>query len=286
MAQTSAPRAVAIILGPLGVSRSQLEHYASWYRQRSCVSITSGSPPLRFLCNASLQPTAASVWEETLQVLRETPPEVPLVIHMFSNGGCFVWEAMDRLLDSPPSSSLTTTTTTDEKKDPWPGLSTPDRELLRTRLKSGYLMFDSCPCYIRTVWDTATPWSDSFPFPGWTSFGRTTYTAVAALSLTTWLTCTLAWSRPKLFWEQMTRSTSCLHHVYVYTTADVASDATAVDRLVEKRREANLGTTVQHRYQDSNHCRIDKDHPEEYQHMIDQALEAAIARAVEASKNS
>eukprot|EP00977_Amphora_coffeiformis_P023566 scaffold13609_cov151-Amphora_coffeaeformis.AAC.5 len=108
---------------------------------------------------------------------------------------------------------------------------------------------------------------------------RTLYTALAAVSLTAWLTATLSWSRPQQFWNQMTQSQTCLHHIYVYTTADIASDAAAVDRLVEQRRESNIGTTMQYRYEDSNHVRIDQDHPEEYQRMIDDALAAAVERA-------
>jgi hypothetical protein len=71
----------------------------------------------------------------------------------------------------------------------------------------------------------------------------------------------------------------------VYTTTDLASDAAAVDRLVENRREQNIGTTLQYRYNDSNHCRIDLDHPEEYQQMIDQALDAACQRTAAVSEN-
>ena len=264
MPASSPPRAIAIVLGHLGARQSTLEDYASWYRQRSCVAVTGAAPPLRFLRNASLQPTAARLWQETLNVLRDTPPEVPVVVHMFSNGGSFLWDAMDRALTED-------------------SLAPADRALLQSRLKSGCLIFDSCPCYIRTLWDTSTPWNTSFPYPGWSAWTRALYTGLAATALTTWLTATLSWNRPAQFWQQVTESTTCLHHVYVYTTTDLASDAAAVDRLVAHRRQHNLGTTVQYRYQDSNHCRIDKDHPQDYQRMIDDALEAACQRAVAAA---
>ena len=267
------PRAIAIVLGPLGASESMLERYASWYRQRSCVAVTGASPPWRFARNASLQPTATEVWQETLQVLRDTPSDVPVVVHMFSNGGAFLWEQMDRLLDTGGEDNDADTTTV---------LSVDDKKLLQTRLSSGYLTFDSCPCYIRTLWDTSTPWSVSFPHRGWSPMRQGLYTTLAATSMTAWLVITLSWSRPQRFWNQMTQSTACPHHVYVYTTADLASDAAAVDRLVADRQATasdNGMTTTVYRYDDSNHCRIDHDHPEDYQRMIDVALEAALARA-------
>lgn len=272
------PRAIAIILGPLGASESMLKRYASWYRQRSCVAVTGVSPPWHFVRNASLQPTAMEVWQETLQVLRDTPSDVPVVVHMFSNGGAFVWEQMDRLLATRDAGEYDASTTA--------VLSVDDKTLLKTRLSFGYLMFDSCPCYIRTLWDTSTPWSASFPHRGWSPMRRFLYTTVAATSLTAWLVFSLSWSRPQHFWNQMTQSSPCPHHVYVYTTEDLASDAAAVDRLVADRqaKASDRGTsTTVYRYDDSNHCRIDHDHPEEYQRMIDEALEAALARAAAAS---
>ena len=279
MPSSSPPRAIAIILGPLGSSHSMLQRYASWYHQRSCVTVTGASPPLRFMCNASLQPTAASLWQETLQVLRQTPSSVPVVVHMFSNGGSFVWHAMDKLLQEPDDNESGTKKETEI-------LSPEDRKLLQSRLATGYFMFDSCPCYIRMLWDTSTPWRESFPYPGWSPWAQTVYTGLAATALTTWLTCTLSWSRPQQFWQHMTQSTTCLNHIYVYTTTDLLSDAAAVDRLVATRQLANVGTTVQYRYNDSNHCQLDKDHPEEYQKMIDDALHAACARAAVAENTS
>jgi hypothetical protein len=192
---------------------------------------------------------------------------------MFSNGGSFVWDAMDRLLVEKGNSQNGGTTAATAAI-----LSDDDKKLLRTRLTSGCLIFDSCPCYIRTLWDTSSPWSTSFPYPGWSPWTRAIYTGCAATSLTAWLTLTLAWNRPQEFWKQVTESQTCLHHVYVYTTTDLASDAAAVDRLVENRRAQNIGTTLQYRYNDSQHCRLDIDHPEDYQQMIDQVLDTACQR--------
>lgn len=295
---TTPPRAIAVILGHLGASESTLQRYASWYHARSCQTIAATSPPFRFVGNLSLESTAVELWKKTVLKLRETPPHVPLVVHMFSNGGAFLWEQMTLLLmetptPPPPESS--------NEGDPKASttLSEDDVKLLKSRLASGYLIFDSCPCYIRTVWDTTTPWNQSFPFQGWGSSSRFLYTGLAAASLSTWLTVTASWSRPRQFWSRITTMSTILapHHIYVYTTEDAASDATAVDQIIEqRRREAAAAvavttteptdpshhhamTTTVYRYTDSGHCRIDRDHPEEYQQMIDHALEAAMVRA-------
>lgn len=282
---SSSPKAVAIVLGPLGASAALLQNtFAAWYRRRDCSVVTGASPPLRFMRNASLQPTATTIWQETLQVLRETPPTVPLVVHMFSNGGAFVWHAMLQDLEAEVASPEQLSS---NRTDAHSSLTTDDRRLLQARLQTGYILFDSCPCYIRTLWD-GSHWKDSFPFSGWSSWGRSAYTLGAATALTTWLTLTLAWSKPSQLWQEISQKSSvrASHHVYVYTTADRLSDASAVDRLVAERRTsttmeataAATTTTTVHRYEDSGHCRMHVDHPTDYQRMIDEALEAAVAR--------
>ena len=75
----------------------------------------------------------------------------------------------------------------------------------------------------------------------------------------------------------MVHSQACSRQIYVYTTSDMAFDATAVDQLIDTRRAMGLNITV-HRFNDSNHCRLDKDHPEECGKAIDDALAAAIQR--------
>ena len=53
------------------------------------------------------------------------------------------------------------------------------------------------------------------------------------------------------------------------------SDAAAVERLVEHRK--SVANVVTRRFDDSNHCRMHVDHPQEYGAIIDEALEQVAA---------
>jgi hypothetical protein len=254
------PRAVSIVLGHLGVSAHTLARYGKLYTDRNCRVVTACSPPSIFVRNASLRPKAREILNQATVALKDTPETVPLVIHSFSNGGAFLLEEMEDILENEP---------TDETK------------LISSRLKNGYQLFDSCPCYIRPLWDTHHI-SESFPHPKWSSVSRWLYAAGASATLTLWCSATLSWHRPQRFWSRMQESRVCHHQIFIYTTTDMLSDAAAVDRLIATRQEMGIDCKV-YRYSDSDHCRLDKDHPEEYGQAIDEALEAAILRCTVAA---
>ena len=232
------PRALVVILGHLGVSRQGLERYASYYPD--CSVVAAASPPLRFVTHRSLRPTALEIAEQCETVLQQH--SVPVLVHAFSNGGAFLLYELDQVWNKPA----------------W-----------------ACQIFDSCPCYIRMLWDTEH-WSESFPHTNWSSIGRTIYTWGASLTLTLWSLPVPCHARS--FWNHFRGNISCSHQVYVYTTADMLSDAAAVDRLVTQQRDKGTTVTVL-RYDDSDHCRLDRDHPEAYQSMIDEAVQGAIDRA-------
>jgi hypothetical protein len=281
------PRAVAIILGHLGATRETLEGYSALYHpaqppndQPPCSIVAAASPVPRFVLNQSLRPTARQVLEQTHVALQDTPNSVPVVVHVFSNGGAFLLEQMEQILQSAQDA---------EEERPQEQLCQNqdecDLKLIASRMKFGYQFFDSCPCYIRMAWDWEHA-TDSFPHPAWPSMGRFAYTAAASCSLTAWCTMTLSWHRPRSFWNQMLHSRICRHQIYMYSTRDLASDAAAVDRLIQQRRET-LGESVfdctVYRFQDSGHCRLLQDHPMEYKKAVQDALQAATERSNDTS---
>ena len=234
-----------------------MEQYAKWYTDRHCSVVTGASPPELFVLNRSLRRTASRIWCETAKALRETPEKVPIVIHVFSNGGAFLMDEMELMLKEDASKE--------------------DFELISQRLKTGFQFHDCAPCYIRTVWDWSN-FSQSFPHPNWSSWGRCSYTFLASTCLTLWSTATLSWNRPSDFWGRMQNSRLCLHNIYAYTTTDLATDAFQLEQLIEYRRTKVGAVCKSYRFEDSNHCRLHRDHPNEYSRAIDEALDAAISR--------
>jgi hypothetical protein len=263
-----APDAIAIVLGPLGSHPNDriLERYARMYYDRNCSVIITASPPLHFMMNWSLQSTAKDVLQQTMTALKDTPSHVPVIMHSFSNGGSFLLDEIEQQLnvDEHPHSLSNSTAGSQEKQ----------YSIVASRLKYGYQFFDSCPCYIRTIWDT-TYFTSSFPSSRLPTFVRYVYTAAASFGLTLWCACTMSLSKPQQFWDRMLRSTCCSNQIFMYTTADVLTDAAAVDRFITTRQKQGVKCSI-YRYDDSDHCRLLDDHPTEYNQAIDDALKSIL----------
>lgn len=282
--QPQSPRAIAIILGPLGASATMLQRIADDLYPH-CSVIAAASPPLKFMRNSSMAPEAREVWEACLDMMMQQPPveyeSVPLILHSFSNGGCFLLDAMEQDFDVlHGNDDASVTTTTRGTASPNPMQQRNNISLLHRKLADGVWIYDSCPCYIRMAWDWEH-FAQSFPHPQWTAPGRFLYTLAASWSLTAWCLGTLSPSRPRLFWQRMLASRPGRHEVYIYSSCDMLSDAAAVDRLIayKRRQHTNNEDSIQQfRFENSNHCRIHLDHPVEYTRIVNQAIVSATER--------
>lgn len=266
---TSNPKAIAIVLGHLGASPTQLAKYGGWYVDRGCSVVAAASPVFRFVTNQSLRPTALEIWKETDKLLQEEKASnnvVPIVIHSFSNGGCFLLEEMEQILDDKEQEQLL-----------------PNLSQISQGLAEGCQIYDSCPCFIRTWWwndnkdskKRASTWNDAFPSLSWTT--RLWYTGAATSALSIW--SLLVPSKPDRFWKRMEDSRVCSYQVYSLAKPDLLTDVAAVDQLVLNRQEQWPELQVEiYRYEDSGHCRMHVDHQEEYQGMIDTVLEGCVQR--------
>jgi len=250
------PEAIAIVLGHLGITPQGLRRLSRLYLDRGCAVIAARSPPLDFLLahHGRLEPVTRAILRESESLRRQCESlshindgrekeKIPIVIHMWSNGGAFLWEEL--------------------MKDP-----TFD-QTIKPHLQ--YVAYDSCPCYLHMPWRLGPFWRDAFPFPGWPIFARKLYLAAASLSLSAWCLFSFSLSRSQVFWSQMT-DPPCQNLVYFYSTNDKVTDAARIDQLIHEQREMKRINVVAKRYDDSAHCRIDYDHAEEYARTIDEAL--------------
>jgi len=207
--------------------------------------------------HGALRSVANQVWRETRALQQEysstATTQIPIVVHMFSNGGTFLLEEL-------------------QKKQQ-------EQEEQSSMIRFEYLFFDSCPCYLHMPWALSSRyWADAFPIPGWSRWFRKFYLLGSSLSLGLWCFSTASLGRSQVFWKAMQAdSFFCNHLIYTYTTADVLTDAARIDDLIIQQRQKGKAVSV-HRFEDSNHVRIDRDHPEEYHQAIDAALEGAIER--------
>ena len=283
--RVSGAKAVALVLGPLGASpESTMDGFGKMYQDRNCSVIAATSPTLRFFLtqHRMLKPTAMAMVKGAANALRETPKDIPLVLHVFSNGGAFLLEEMELLMDevaekdnhvSSHSGASIHSATENEENLTWEEV-----ELIQERME--YQFYDSCPCYLHMMWDISPYLGDAFPNPMWHSLSRKVYYLGSAFSLTTWCAFTGSFKRSNQFWSRMEKCRPyCKHQIYFYTTTDMLTDATRIDDLITKRRqEPHNDTIVVRRFDDSGHCTMYRDHNDEYNQVLEEVLEAATNR--------
>jgi len=259
LSTTRQPRAIAIVLGHLGASRVELHRLSQFYRDRNCAVVAARSPPWNFMWahHGSLRSVANQVLQETHTLKQQHHDSIPVVVHMFSNGGTFLFEELQKKQEEDQSSVI----------------------------HFDYIFFDSCPCYLHMPWALSSNyWKDAFPIPGWSPWFRKLYLLGSALSLGFWCFGTASLGRSRVFWKAMQADFfGCDHLIYAYTTADIVTDVTRIDELIIHQKQKGKNVSV-YRYEDSNHVRIHRDHPEEYNTAIDIALQGAIDRAKERSE--
>jgi Eukaryotic protein of unknown function (DUF829) len=280
------PKVIAIVLGPLSshpydrmMEQIGRMYYGKYDPNQNIggdvggggggTVILASSPPLHFLLNRNLQSIAQEVLHQTSMALLQASPQplqqIPIIIHSFSNGGAFLQEAIELELGKGNMQQHTQRTAQEK-----------NYEKIRCGMKIGYQFFDSCPCYIRMIWDTSY-FTKSFPNEHLPTWVRYLYTLGSALALSTWCILTLSWHRPQQFWNRMIHSTICTNHqIFMYSTTDLLTDAAAMDRFIETRRQQYGVNCTVYRYNDSNHCQFHIDHPNEYQQAIDDALDSVM----------
>lgn len=277
---------------------------ASFYTQRHCAVVVARSPPLHFFLaqHGALAKVAITVLRETASMIRraeshdetigrgdsqdeQEPVEaadrthasstsiqpsqkrIPVVVHMFSNGGTFMIEEMDRQVsmtqcvcddrDDPndldrqiPRSSGTSTTVTNTTTTMTTVTknNNPEYGLVADRIRQyGYLFYDSCPCYLHMMWDLRPHyWKTAFPFPVWDklgavgigNLGRRMYLLVSATSLSLWCLLTGSLQRSRDFWSCISKPPfHAKQLVYVYSTNDKVTDSSRIDDLVRKQQQ-------------------------------------------------
>ena len=347
--KVASPRAVAIVLGPLGSTHKLMKEIASFYHHRNCSVVVARSPPFRFFLaqHGALSNIASCILNEAASMIREAenddseerfqgksqsafgnvrsamttntetsiesrttsrPPEkkkIPVIVHMYSNGGTFMVEEMDRqisLLEEAAEPNYV------RKENCMSNTMIPAQLIVADRIRRyGYLFYDSCPCFLHMVWDIRPEyWKTAFPFPMWDRLScsgvavgdvfRKAYLFVAATSLSVWCLLTGSSGRSKKFWSCMLKPPiNARHLVYMYSTNDKVTDSSRIDDLIAEQRlrqrqqqrsfhdddndsGTNSPSVVAYKYDDADHVDISAVHPEDYNKAIDEALRQAIHR--------
>jgi hypothetical protein len=211
----------------------------------------------------------------TLQTIHLRQPPYYFV-HVFSNGGCFLWESMCRILEEyschgtntqpPHESPNTSPLSTNQVLQPGPLFS----HLAKT---CRGVIFDSCPAWFGTdpsgLWTILQQHCSAEDLQQVVDvFGEARLRRVPA-------------GRNQEYFDYLTHNNSMsIPQLYLYSMDDPLSHAESIAKLVEERRKQQgrsrrCPIILEHVWDQSMHCAHLRQHPEEYRQVIVEFVQLA-----------
>ena len=274
------PRAVVVLLGWLGARERYLDKYAKVWQERDCTTISVITSMWVTMTGIGRYSVAEDVIREVDKIGRAAEMSeagwgnLPVILHVFSNGGAFVLQSIEELLTRRrtvcPSSNITE--------------SVKERKLrhicesFSNRVLSGCTIYDSAPCYPSYV-------------SGIRAIGRAVPVPIVnVLCQALFLLYVLCvdyipssikrlilgekyrfYSMAENFWNSMETCRLTSKEAYVYSTNDDLASYHHLDKLVEIKTAVVQVLKVL-RYKDSQHVGHMRTHPHDYHEMIDTIL--------------
>jgi hypothetical protein len=306
-------RPVVVLGGWLGCQKPLLRRYEELYRRLGFdVMSYIASPQIvvgsTFYCRPIVFPDSSSGWPATAHpihaatrwssssassqnlddmqqlawlVLSEVHRKQPhsFLYHGFSNGGCFLWEQIIRILDEKENRSSSNNNNQDsEASHNEQQLVEDTLSFLRHRLKG--VVFDSCP-----AWFEAIPsglrmalqhcsWSEKLDILIQYGPGAMLYDGQKERALSN--------QRCRDFFRLLYENSSLdISELYLYSEDDQLSSFEHIDKLVHHRKslrtkECPVGS---HCWKQSQHCAHLRMHPEEYARQIEMFTVSCLRRA-------
>lgn len=264
--------AVVILFGWTGATMKHLSRYADIYSDNGCTTIcrVASVPQLMLRDKEALRSVAIDAIKEANSVVRSAEKEgtseskTPVIIQVFSNGGCFILEEVMAMIAD--ESSLD------------PGLNE-EVELIKSRLRLGALVFDSGPAY-PSLFTGFLAIHHSIP----DIFLRTKIQTALFAAIVYDVLFHLVTSQPPSatqFWERMTYGTDELkcEHIYIYSESDQVTDHLKLKELIKKKKERDLVSVTSMKLLNSPHVRHLTTHKKEYLSMVHQIIARALKRS-------
>jgi hypothetical protein len=263
--------AVVILLGWWGAQKRNVHKYGQLYQQRNCATIVGvpGKIATLRMDEAALSVYAQEGAVQTATILRSLENaqkrSIPVIFHLFSNGGCFVFEQMELLIQK---ASVNAEEEKEEKSTP----EDTDQDLLLVRARLRGQIFDSSPANLTAHSGTAAL-EGAFP-----------NVLVASILKGVLLSMhTVTHVRDKLFgmptrtetfWNRYLESYMCRHQAFVYSSHDRVTDHVQLDELIQSRKTKFPDLTIMvKKFDDSEHCTHYPKHKEEYTEFVFEFLD-------------
>lgn len=244
------PRAIVLILGFGGATPRILTKYADLYHRLGCSTVAgTASSSLIFARGQDhemqhLDGVARSAVRTVAGVIRNSEEnkdfqrnsgnrEVPVALHILSNGGAFVARRIGVLVTEAIGDDATQSGSDNNNED-----DSNDLLLFADRLQRGYQLFDSAPCY-PTTQSALTVIRHILPNP-WIGIPVSYLFALRVV----WLPGAISLltgnpTKGELFWRALLGdcSTLCPRQAFVYTVRDEIADSDKIRGFAAAIRE-------------------------------------------------
>ncbi|CAB9528871.1 transmembrane protein 53 [Seminavis robusta] len=255
------PPAIVILFGWLGSQSRHLRKYAQLYRERKCSTIhgMGDTASVMFRRNENLKKLGMDAAKEAIKLLKASEDKtIPVIIHVFSGGGCVVLEQLELLLMEAR-----------DAKEPKTG-NQEDLMTLYDAIQRGGQVFDSSPAYLG-VGAGIQAIAAGVP-------NRTVQLIIqfmfVVFSVITMIICKLTEQKPgaELHWQHMLDSDIAKRQGYIYSTSDRLTDYEKVQEVIEYRKKRPESKVTVKRFTKSKHCQHLMAHPQEYNAFLDEFL--------------
>lgn len=192
-----------------------------------------------------------------------------ILFYAFSNGGCFVWQEVRRILQAAAQTSEGSA----KESSTVLGMGEGQRSQLTTiRQRMAGVVFDSCPSRQLSQMGFALAyctWKERFAVAK--AYGMD---VVFLPPLASQSKKNVANMRSVAYYRGLKEDPWELPQLYLYSQNDMLIPSTVVEELVEHRRDL-LGADriLSHKWTNSRHCAHYVDHPKEYESTVDSFLE-------------
>ncbi len=273
------PKAVVLMLGWLGSKPRQVRKYATLYHKRDCAVISALAPvsaiarftgPIRVSISEAVKETAKAIRaaENKLEGPGHSKEIVPVVLHYFSNGGTYLAQQLEEMIQEAKINRLDSDFGNME-----------DYLLIGDRLhKYGYEVLDSAPAFI-DVPSGYNALKSALPNK------PLLYLATAIIFIKFMLLRFFAWmlgqvNESDFFWNKMIASDLCVRQAFLFSECDKVTNSHKLEELIEARKERGIDVKIC-KFDDSAHVLHLKKYPEEYEAVCAEVIETVTSVAKE-----
>ena len=250
---------VVILAGWLGCHPQNLRRYSQLYNSLGWDTIVHIASPKSIVTSMSegpsySQPSSSEMQYLAINTLKELQALQPpyFIIHIFSNGGCFLWECIRCILYEQDTSQQ---------------LSSTHNSINISNLKQKLIgvIFDSAPGYYDGKIDDLQSALE---------YVSSDIERKDLLTKTKTLDRNVVHQRFTEFWNGLSNDSTNKPQLYIYSQYDNLASANHIEKLIECRKDliGIKGKIWKHKFLESDHCCHLLKYPQEYSKSIKKFL--------------